>query len=437
MYYIKWPVLHQMGWNKPIVSKKQAKKYLDKIEQTYQDIDYKDDWEKYICIGYYYLIKAWYEWTINDDIHKAIKFQLKCIEVRSNIPEDGEFYSAMGAWDLGFYYSKSGDFEEAEISYNLILKACKKYDNLYQLWPLISLSWLNFIKGNLQKAKELIVQRLDVAKRYNNTYGIFGSLSQNGFYLFQEGNYDEAIKAHKESLVYRKQHGDPLQIFWGYYWIFEFEYQRFIITKDEDFFNQAEQTLADLLELGKTHSDNKTIVNYTNYTQALILKFGSIRKKAKAIDILEKLVDTYPNDIGISLNLLELLFEDFLLSEDQDTINQIDELMEKIDTVPLRNNPEAISSFVSQQIFLAKYIFYIKGDISVAINILHSTTDHVKQFKINNLEQMLEAETQILEQELTKWENADITIKERIKASQFNKYIQQALIYVDQQKSID
>ncbi|MCE7735990.1 MAG: hypothetical protein GPJ54_14000 [Candidatus Heimdallarchaeota archaeon] len=186
--------------------------------------------------------------------------------------------------------------------------------------------------------------------------------------------------------------------------------------------------------MSKTHPDNNTIVNFTNYAQALIFKHGNIRKKANAIDILEELIVFYPNNIGISLNLLELLFEDYVLSEDQDTSNQIDELMEKIGNVPLRNNPSAISSFVSQQIFLAKYFFFIKGDISVAINILHNTADHLRKFKLQNLEEMLDKETQILEKELTKWENADITIKERIKASEFEKYIQQALKYANQQK---
>jgi tetratricopeptide (TPR) repeat protein len=424
---------YHMGVDNPIVSRDQAGKYLDKIERSYQDIDYKDDWEKNYCIGWYYWIKAWYEWKINNDRLNAIKFQKKCVEAWLKIPEDGEYYSTIGYNNLGNYYLMSGDFEEAEKSYNRALIALKKYTNLYQLWPLDNLSRLNFLKGDLQKAKELNKQRLDVAKRLNNLYGIFLSLVRKGFYLFQEGNYDEAIKAHQESLVYRNRHGDPLQIFWGYYHVFMFYYRRFKMIKDIAFLTQAKQTLTDLQELSTTHSDDKTIVNYTNYAHSLILKNGNIRKKANAIDILEELIEFYPNNIEISLDLLELLFEDVIQSEDQDTINQIDELMLNIHQIPLRNNPQAIFDFISQQIFLAKYNYYIKGNPSLALDILNNAKDRINTYKLDNLVNELDAEIQVLEREITKWDNLDISVRDRIKKSEFNKYIQQALKIVDRQ----
>lgn len=425
--------LYYMGGSTPIVSKGQAEKYFDYIEQSYQGIDYKDDWEKNYCIGWYYDSKAQYEEKFKDDLSNAIKFEKKCIEAWSKIPEDGEYHSAGGYITLSFYYGQNGDFDEAEKSINRALLVYKKYNNLFQRLPLVYLSWLKYLKGDLQKAKELNEKGLEVAKHFDNSYGIYGSLTRKGSYLWQEGEYDESIKTYQESLVYRKQHGDPLSIFWGYFRIFDLYHRRFKTTKDKAFFTQAEQTLTDLQELSKTYSDNKTMINYTNYAQSLILKYGNVRKRAKSIDILEELIKYYPNNIEISLNLLELLFEDVIQSEDQDTINQIVELMEKVIQIPLRNNPQAIFSFISQQIFLAKYIYYIKGDISVALNILHNSTDHVKKFKLNNLVKILDAEIQILENQLTKWDDVDISVKKRIVKSEFNKYIQQALSIADKQ----
>jgi len=169
------------------------------------------------------------------------------------------------------------------------------------------------------------------------------------------------------------------------------------------------------------------VVNYTDYAHSLILKHGNIRKKGNAMDILEELIEYYPNDIGIALNLMELLFEDVFHSEDQDTINQIDELMGKISKVPLRNNPQAVFDFISQQIFLAKYNYYIKGDPSLALDILNDAKDRINTYKLDNLVSKLDAEIHALEKEITKWEHLDISVKDRIKASEFNKYIQQAL----------
>jgi pyruvate-formate lyase len=186
--------------------------------------------------------------------------------------------------------------------------------------------------------------------------------------------------------------------------------------------------------MSKTYSEDKTIVNYTNYSHSLILKHGNIRKKGKAIDILEELRTFYPNNIEISLNLLELLFKDVIESEDQDTIDQIDELMEQITKIPLRSNPQAVFSYVSQQIFLAKYNYYIKGDPKSALNILNDAKNRITTYKLDNLVNELDAEIQVLEKEITKWEHLDISIKDRIKTSEFNKYIQQALKIADKQK---
>lgn len=86
--------------------------------------------------------------------------------------------------------------------------------------------------------------------------------------------------------------------------------------------------------------------------------------------------------------------------------------MVKISKDPLRNNPQAIFAFISKHIFLAKYSFYIKRDPRVALKILNDAKDRIKTFKLDNL---------------------DISVKERIKQSEFNKYVQQALSLADKQ----
>ena len=46
-------------------------------------------------------------------------------------------------------------------------------------------------------------------------------------------------------------------------------------------FKQAEQTLVELQKLHETYSDHPTIINYTQFAQATLFKFGSLKKKAK------------------------------------------------------------------------------------------------------------------------------------------------------------
>ncbi len=134
-----------------------------------------------------------------------------------------------------------------------------------------------------------------------------------------------------------------------------------------------------------------------------------------------------------SIGLLELLFEDVLLTEDQDTINKIDALMMKINKIPLRNNLQAIFALISHQIFLAKYNDYIKGDPSLALDILNDAKDRINTYKLDNFVNELDAEIQVLEREITKWDNLDISVNARIKDSEFSKYIEEAFNIANQQ----
>lgn len=411
------------GMNNPTVSKGQAEKYLESMEKSYEELDCQDDWEKFYCSGLYYLMRA----QATEDSSKAIQFQKQCIKAFSLIPEDGKYYSASGYNNLGLYYLRIGNFQEAENSFNIALDIHENYANRLQLLPLSNLMALNYMKGNLGQTKDLIERGIEIAKRYKDIFGISNYLSYKGICSFQEAKYDEAIKEKKESLKYRIQYGDPLHLFWGYFDIFDFYYKRYKMTNDDVFLTEAENVLIDLQKLSSSHPDNKTMKNYNDFGDSLIWKHGNIKKRAKAMNILENLLEIYPNEIRFSLNLLELLFDDVLQSEDQDTIQQIDDLMARIGKIPLRTNPEAVIGYSSQQIFLAKYNYYIRGDPGLAIEILRDTKDDIKNYNLNQLVNELDRELEVLEKELTKWDNLDISIKERIKAAKFGKYVQQAI----------
>ncbi|MCE7735989.1 MAG: hypothetical protein GPJ54_13995 [Candidatus Heimdallarchaeota archaeon] len=197
-FFINWYYCYYyMGWNNPTVNKEKALRYLYEMEQSFQDIDFKDDWEKYFCEGWYNYSKAWYEWVIKDNVSNATNFQEKCVDAWSKVPEEGDYYSAHGYIMLGWYYFMIGDFEKGEKYQHLALSAFKKYNNLYQYFPLGNLVLINRIKGNFQKAKELNLQHLNLGRQNLDTNVIFDSLTMKGSLLFQEGNYDEAFEAIK------------------------------------------------------------------------------------------------------------------------------------------------------------------------------------------------------------------------------------------------
>jgi tetratricopeptide (TPR) repeat protein len=423
LYYF----FHYIGLQGPVVNQDKAELHLKNMEQNYRIIDYEDEWEEFYCTMWYYNNKGLFVHKIRNNTVKAIEYQKRCIETMSLIPVDGKDYVASGHVNLGHYYYANGELDKAEISLMKALTKRKKSSDRRQLLPLYNLIILNQMKGNIQNAKMFNEKRLDIARQFNDQYGIQSSLTVKGSYLFQEGYYKEALETLEESLKYRKQHGDPFQIYIGLFDLFIYFYQRFKTSRKPEFLDQAEQKLPQLIEHSKNHPDHSVIVNYTKYVQAVLLKYGNMKKKVEAIMILEELFSTYPTDISIALELIELLFEDAVQSGDPDTIIQIDDLMLKIGQAPLRNNPHAVFAYLSQQVFLAKYNYYIKGDPELALEILNKAKSRVEMYKLENLVQELETEIQLLEKEITKWDNLDISVRDRIRTSEFSKYIQQAM----------
>ena len=181
-----------------------------------------------------------------------------------------------------------------------------------------------------------------------------------------------------EALDYRKKHNDPLEISKGYSEIFDFHYKRFKTTRNKEFLNNAEEIIDDLKKISNQHPDDVTIKNNSIFAEACFLKYGNLNKRAKSVTMFEKLVKSYPYDFTYAMEYLELLFEDFLISQDAETVDKIDILMKTIKNIPLTVN--SIYSYTYQQIVLARYQFYVKNNISLSFEILSKTKDEFSKF---------------------------------------------------------
>ncbi|MHA2100053.1 MAG: tetratricopeptide repeat protein [Candidatus Kariarchaeaceae archaeon] len=426
MYYIGW-------FADPIVDRKLAEEYRNSYTLSYHEIDFKDDWEEYFIKGWYYTFESAFSRIFQGKLSEPIELQKIGNDKWVKMGKDGEYLAnCFGAINVGWYSWTNGIFDGVERYFLKSIDAIGKYNNLWELWAWINLAYLTMQKGELDKAREYNDKVLEKATKFENNILISLGYATKGGYYFAEGLYGKAIEMYHEALKYLKRTNKPLRIFWGYFEIFEIYNEWFKITQDKVHLQSAEDIINDnLLPLLHDNPDNKMIDNFTTYCQALILKYGNIRKKGEAINMLEKLLEIYPTNLTMSYELLELLFEDILVSEDPETIIQIDKLMDNIKEMPLRNNPQAVFGFVSQQIFLAKYNYFIKGDPNFALKILNSALDRIRAYKLEFLEHRLETEIQNLEKELTKWEDVDVSIKDRIKNSGFQKYIQEALKIAD------
>lgn len=423
LYYF----MYYNGFNRPIVDKEKAEIRIRSAEESLHKIRFVDSQEEWMTLAFFHLQKALYE-IKRENIQKAVKLNQEAIKYWSKMEDDmlKTTFVALAFNNLGDAYRKLGEFKNAEKAYLRALDGDLKYNTFWQLWRLYNLALLARLQGDLGKARKWNDQRLNASKHFNNIYGLYGSLTLQANLLNEEGRYDEALQSHEESLDYRKQYKEPLQIFLGYYNILTFYNSHFIATQNQTYLNEAEKILFILEETKIANPKNSLISNFTNFAKAQLLKHGNMRKKGKAVELLEQLLEIYPRNQEMILNLLELLFEDANAFGDSETISQIDALMEKINNLPLRGKPQAVIEFVSQQIIIAKYTYYIKGDVTLAINILNTTKEDVSIYKLAHLITKIDQEISSLENNVKKWnkllESAD-DVNNRIKQADFQKYI--------------
>ncbi|MFW9780483.1 MAG: tetratricopeptide repeat protein [Candidatus Heimdallarchaeota archaeon] len=424
-----------MGFNNPVVSRSQSEKYLKIAEKIIQKSPFEDNWEKFLAFGRFETIKAWNAELFQKNVLKAIHHQRKSIVAYSKVPQDGEYLSQAFHVNLGAVLQNNGQFDDAGEAHQKALTFLRKYGNIFQIWPLGSLMEIRYLQGDLIQAKNYAEKFLEVSKQHDNIYGISNALSWKGFFAVQEGSYENALKFYLDSLTYRKQYGVPLRTFFGHLDIFNFYLSRFKVSKDSQYLEEARDVLSDLKKISTANPDDPTITNYMKYAEALVYKYGTLRTKSQALDILEELVELYPDEIEISLNLMELLFEDLSLSGDQETIDQIDRLMLKVGQIPLRKNPRSIFSFISQQIIQAKYHYYLQGDVTRALDLLLNANRRLETYNLPHLMKTLDQEITDLEKERKKWESADLSLKERMKTSEFKQYLQEALLMASKDRS--
>lgn len=428
LYFIKMGYFfYYIGFNNnPVISFELATKYYHELEGIFPQIDFYDDWERYFFIGFHYRNQGMYFWIIENNISKGIEFHKKSKEIFSLVPDDGVYLSkGLANNNLGAIQRLGGDFSESEKNLLTAMEELQKYDSRWQVFPLSNLLKIYFQKGEIQKAIELNNQILKISKKFNDIYLIYRNLEMQGDLFYEEGNNEKALESYQESLNFRKKYIDKLELFKGYGKIFNFYYQTFKITKDKYLFQKADEILSECTKLYEQYPDDQTIKNYTKFYQACMFKYGNFSKRAKAGEIFEYLIKFDPNTWSFVVEYLELLFEDYIVSEELETLNKIDLLITKIYNIPLNIN--SIDSFVYQQILLSKYHYYIKNNINYAIELLNKAKNIILPYQLGFLNSKLDINLEMFKQEREKWDKIDFSVKERIEKSEFDKYIQDAL----------
>lgn len=87
-----------------------------------------------------------------------------------------------------------------------------------------------------------------------------------------------------------------------------------------------------------------------------------------------------------------------------------------------------------QQIILAKYSYYLKGDIELALENLLTLKSKFSQFQLSQLSALIDQEIESMEAQTNKWSQLSLFFKEWLIQSKFSNYLEESLklIEIDQ-----
>jgi hypothetical protein len=413
--------------------------YSDLLEYTYENIEFQNEWEHNLINGAYNLVykRLTFKDITKEDIKNRIYYGEKGLEFYAKLGEKGKDVVDSLKVVLGELYFRLGDFNKAKKLYEENIDVGNKYNSVWRPYNLSFLAWFNILIGNPKKAHFYNDEGLRISQELNLTSSLIDALSSKGQFFLLEGRYDEALESYLESYQHRLQLNQPGEIHRGYYDLFSYYYELFRVRNDPEHLKKATSYVEKMREFTNKHPVNDFILIRSQLAEASILKHGKFKDKARAEELLEDLMTNklLPRRefLLTSINLLDLLFENLTLSSDPSLADQIEHIITKVEEMPLHTNVNATYHYVTQQILVSKYYYYLKNDVSLAIRTLTDLKERLRHYGMINLEQLAEKELTILTREKQKWEAIDLPLKQRIEAAEFQSYLKEALQMANRQ----
>ncbi len=396
------------------------------VDYNLNSLDFEDDWEKYYLFGNVELAIIT-EGRKIEEIQENIARYKKGLQILSKLGEKGEDLANSMKFYLGHYYLQLGDFEKAESCYLISYQIYDKYSSAWRVSISQILASYYQITGNLIEVYRYHNRAIEFAKEKKLYFWLSFSLSGKARSLLFEGRFEEALKTELEALNNNIQNNNTVGIAYSYYFLFHNYYEQFKTESESTILENAEKYIKELETFSQLNPDLKLIDFYLKMSKALFYKFGSFKNKAKAVEFFEELLEVAPNNYTIIVNLLDLLFENLMLSDDETIFSQVEMLIARLESLSIRITSETNIQLISRDILLARYYYYIKGDVSKAIRNLTERKEQMNRYGLKNLEIIVNKQLETLEKEKNKWKNLDVSLKEKIRTTEFQAYLQDAL----------
>ena len=287
-----------------------------------------------------------------------------------------------------------------------------------------NIALIETVRGDLDTAHNHLLEAQSISENEGIVSGRYFLAGNLRFNLMKRGKLEEALIKSKEVLAIAKEKSDE---------IFIANNLRFLVTIILDL-NRKEEAKSYLEELQALASKNpNTTIQINNkLAMAYFFKLSTRAKnRTKAQELFEEIVYQDVHIIGYTynaiINLLDILLDELKNYGEEEVLEEINHLVEKLSQLTEENN--SVSSKLDVMIIKSK-LALIDGDLNKADELLKNSLAMAKEYQLGYTETRINKEKKLLEGDLDKW-NALVkrgaSIKEKMDLLNYKDYISKSL----------
>ncbi|MFX0093615.1 MAG: tetratricopeptide repeat protein, partial [Candidatus Hodarchaeota archaeon] len=353
------------------------------------------------------------------ELDQALEYYQQCRTIYEKVRNNNATASILNNISV-IYYSK-GELDRAIEFQQQSLTLRKKIGNKQEL--AISLSNLGAFyrhKGELDQALDYYQESLPIFRDIGNNQAIARCFHNVGVTYWQKGELDRALKYYEQSLKLREKVGNKLDTAWTLF-------RLIAVTIDKGNLLQTEQYLQ-RLKLINDQDGNKLINQKYRVAEALVLKTSvRTRDRAKAEELLEQIANeevvNHVLTVIAMLNLCELLFVELRASGDQEVLNEVEALVNRLINIAQHQKSH---SLLAETYVLQARLALMKQDIQTARSLLTQAQVIADEKGLHRLAMKISSEHDALLNQLNIWEELieqNASLAERAKFTQLEELV--------------
>ena len=292
---------------------------------------------------------------------------------------------------------------------------------------LLSMGAAYMIKGELNESIEYHERCLKLFKELDNQRGLGNALNNIGWTYRQMGNFEESMVYYHKALSLRKELENIPDLA-------ESLINLVFISLDLQERDQAQKYLTELKKINLKSSDKDTD-RYTRLTEARFLKEGTtIKERAKAQEILEGLIEEFPNSYYAIFYLCEILFFELKTLGDSKTLENVRKLVQELHAIAEKNKAYDLAIIV---LLLNAKLAIIEGNFQNALEMLDQAKTTAEDKNLGLMLDTVLDEQNKLSEELDMYKdliNSDTSIQERLQTIKIEIYLEEAKKIVEMSK---